>query len=81
MPRQSNSTEAPTPSAPPGDEIWTTRDGRRLLVGEMDEQHVRDALRMVLRNARRRRDALAQLDAMRKRLVEVYEVEQWVGEV
>lgn len=36
------------------DEIWTTRDGRRLKVGEMEEAHVRDALRLVIRRHRKR---------------------------
>jgi hypothetical protein len=34
------------------DEIWTTKDGRKIPVGEMDENHVRNALRMVLRRRR-----------------------------
>lgn len=39
---------------PEDDEVWTTRDGRELRVGEMTEDHVRNALRMILRNQRRR---------------------------
>lgn len=35
------------------DEIWTTKDGQRLKVGEMSEDHVRAALRMVIRRSRR----------------------------
>jgi hypothetical protein len=42
------------------DEMWIARDGRKLLVGEMDEDHVRNALRMILR-ARRRAKQLHQL--------------------
>ncbi len=34
------------------DEIWTTKDGRKILVSEMSEDHVRDALRLVLRKRR-----------------------------
>lgn len=37
----------------PDDEIWTTRDGRKIPVSEMSEEHVRNALRMVLRNRRK----------------------------
>lgn len=43
------------------DEIWTTRDGRNVAVGDMDENHVRNALRMVLR---RRREALAAINTL-----------------
>jgi len=39
---------------PPRDEVWTCLDGRKLKVSEMDEQHVRNALNMVIRRARRR---------------------------
>lgn len=35
-------------------EIWTTRDGRKLRVSDMDEHHVRAALNMVLRRTRNR---------------------------
>jgi len=34
------------------DEIWTCRDGRKIPVGEMSEEHVRNALRMILRAQR-----------------------------
>lgn len=34
------------------DEIWTTRDGERIKVGDMSEEHVRNVLRMLLRNRR-----------------------------
>jgi hypothetical protein len=34
------------------DEIWITKDGRKIPVGEMSEEHVRNALRMVLRMRR-----------------------------
>ena len=36
------------------DEIWTTRDGRKIAVGDMSEDHVRESLRMILRQKRRR---------------------------
>ena len=34
------------------EEYWTTKDGEKIAVGDMDEQHVRNALRMVLRKKR-----------------------------
>lgn len=49
---------------PMNDEVWVTQDGRRLPVGEMDEDHVRAVLRMILRQRRRRlalRNALDKL--------------------
>jgi hypothetical protein len=39
----------------PAEEYWTTKDGHRIAVGEMNESHVRNALRMVLRKVRRAR--------------------------
>ena len=41
---------------PPPDEVWKTKDGREIKVGDMHEEHVRNALRLVLR---RRRQGLA----------------------
>jgi hypothetical protein len=35
------------------DEYWTTRDGRRIAVGEMNVEHLRNVLRMILRYRRR----------------------------
>jgi CRISPR/Cas system CSM-associated protein Csm2 small subunit len=43
------------------EEYWTTLDGRRMAVGDMDDQHVRNALRMVIRRDRKRK---ARLDAL-----------------
>ena len=34
------------------DEVWITEDGRELKVSEMEEDHVRAALNMLLRNQR-----------------------------
>ena len=45
------------------DEMWTQRDGTKIAVGDMDESHVRNALRMVIRNDRKRRMRAA-LDAI-----------------
>jgi hypothetical protein len=35
------------------DEIWTTQDGRRIAVGEMNVEHLRNVLRMILRKRRK----------------------------
>lgn len=34
------------------DEVWTTRDGRKIKVGDMDETHLRNTLRLILRKRR-----------------------------
>jgi thioesterase domain-containing protein len=44
------------------DEIWTTLEGRKIAVGDMEESHVRNALRLILRQRRRKQ---AQLQAAR----------------
>lgn len=36
------------------DEEWVTRDGRKIPIWQMDEDHVRNALRMLIRAARKR---------------------------
>lgn len=43
------------------DAIWVTRDKRKIAVGEMEESHVRNTLRMLIRNARRKHDQRLQL--------------------
>ena len=53
---------------PGDDEVWTTGNGRRIRVGDMDEQHVRNTLRMILRNRRKRAAKLAELKALFERL-------------
>jgi len=50
------------PPVTPPDEIWTMKDGTRIAVGDMEERHVRNALRMVLRQHRKRKAARAALD-------------------
>lgn len=35
------------------DEVWTTRDGRRIPIDRMTEEHAKNTLRMILRNRRR----------------------------
>lgn len=42
------------------DEVWTTRDGREIAVGDMDESHLRSTLRIILRNARKRKEKFLQ---------------------
>jgi hypothetical protein len=48
MPKKRN----PAP-AELNDEYWTTQDGRRIAVGEMNVEHLRNVLRMILRNRQR----------------------------
>src|ERR1700722_3477963 len=52
------------------DEVWTMRDGTTIAVGDMDEGHVRNALRMVLRKARRATEKRDRLAAMTRRVME-----------
>jgi hypothetical protein len=49
MPKKRN----PAP-AELNDEYWTTQDGRRIAVGEMNVEHLRNVLRMMLRKRRLR---------------------------
>ena len=37
------------------EEFWTQRDGTRIAVGNMDVEHLRNTLRMILRNQREQR--------------------------
>lgn len=41
-------------TTPPPEEYWITRQGEYIAVGEMEENHVRNALRMILRRRRER---------------------------
>lgn len=45
---------AGTPIPDVAEEVWTTLDGRKMKVCEMEESHVRNALRLVLRKSRER---------------------------
>ena len=45
------------------DEIWVTKDGTPMLVGAMEEEHVRNVLRMILRERRHRAERAAALAA------------------
>ncbi len=40
------------------DEVWTTKEGQKINVGDMSEDHVRNALRMILRKRRLVREAV-----------------------
>ena len=55
---------------PEDDEVWVTRDARRLKVSEMSEDHVRAALRMVLRTKKRLVNAAILLHPYLKKLNE-----------
>lgn len=54
------------------DETWTCRDGRKITVGSMAEDHVRSVLRMILRK-HRRLQAFADFRATVRKAAE----EQW----
>jgi hypothetical protein len=43
------------------DTVWTCRDGRSLLVSEMTDSHLRNAINMILRHRRWRRSYLERL--------------------
>lgn len=36
------------------DEVWVTKDGRRIAVSDMSEEHVKNILRMFIRKERER---------------------------
>lgn len=40
------------------EEVWKTSDGREIPVGEMDEEHVKNVLRMILRRRRKMKDRI-----------------------
>lgn len=44
------------------DEVWRTKDGRTLLLAEMSEDHLRRALRMILRAARNHKARKERID-------------------
>lgn len=46
----------PSPPNNRGDEIWTMIDGTEIAVNDMSEAHVRNALRMIIRNDRLRKE-------------------------
>jgi len=50
---------------PKGEEVWTTRDGSKILVRDMTEEHAKNALRMAIRKIRADRplvDAMKAVD-------------------
>lgn len=55
----------------PKEEFWTCKDGRRLAVGEMDVDHLRNVLRMVLRNRRRLREERARQEKTKKIMLDL----------
>lgn len=42
----------PQPVDPPNEEVWTTATGQRIKVGNMDADHCRNTLRLLLRRCR-----------------------------
>ena len=44
------------------DEYWTQLDGKKILVGDMDLNHLRNTLRMLIRNNRLAKEKLKQKD-------------------
>lgn len=52
--------------APPRekDEVWTTKDGRRIPICDLTEDHAKQILRMILRRIRRRQAIRAQFRAL-----------------
>ena len=34
------------------DEVWTTKDGRKIAVGDMSEEHAKNILRLLIRQRR-----------------------------
>jgi hypothetical protein len=57
------------------DEIWTTRTGDMICVQDMSETHVRDVLRMLLRNEREQR---AMIDNLAQQMAAQVEAEETV---
>lgn len=55
------------------DEIWQTRDGQLILVQDLETEHLRNILRMILRN---RRERTAQLASLFESIAEGYAGEQ-----
>ena len=45
------------------EEYWTTKNGDNLAVSDMDEEHVRHCLRMMIRRDRERKEKLRECDA------------------
>lgn len=66
--------------APVNDEVWITADNRRLKVGELTEDHLREVLRMILRNRRRARELRASLARLSRLAEEEFHEERSWGE-
>lgn len=54
------------------EEYWVTREGARIAVGSMSEEHVKNALRMLIRRDRERAEELERIaDDCRRALDEI----------
>lgn len=60
------------------EEVWVTKDGRHMLVGDMDEEHLRNTLRMLIRTHRRRLQLRKEMAAIDEHLQQ--ELEEALGE-
>jgi hypothetical protein len=58
----------PTPEEK-GDEVWVTKDGRHIPVGELQAEHARNIIRMILKDRRKRRPTIVALAEMVRRLI------------
>jgi hypothetical protein len=54
---------SPPETLPGGEEVWVCRDGRRIPVGELEVDHMRAILRMILKSTRKRAQRNAALQA------------------
>lgn len=45
------------------EEYWTTREGKTIPVGDMTEQHAKNALRMMIRNQKKIMDIVSKAEA------------------
>jgi chemotaxis regulatin CheY-phosphate phosphatase CheZ len=64
-------------SAP--DEIWKCQDGRLIAVGDMTEAHAKNALRMILRNRRKRAALQVDLNKLEDHWADLYEEDRKWG--
>jgi hypothetical protein len=76
VPLNEQTTEFPSSEH---DEIWRTRDGRQIRVCDMDDDHVRSTLNMLLRNRRRRAELKRELKAIERWTDETMEDEKKWG--
>jgi hypothetical protein len=57
------------PPAPCSDEVWVTKDGRHIPVGELQADHARNIIRMILKDRRKRRPTIVALAEMVRKLI------------